>query len=420
MDDPIPLLITIIILILISAYFSATETAFSKYNKVKMKKLANDGDRKAKTVMKLSDDFDRLLSTILIGNNIVNIASASLSTILFTKLLGDIGVSVSTIVMTIIVLIFGEITPKSIANDMPVKIALLSAPILSIVFQIFKPLNYLFSLWKKVTNKFFNFQNTAEEITEQEIAYLVEEATQEGNINARSSNLIMNAIEFDDLDVMDICTPRTDIVAIKETAGIDEIMKTFENCGFSRLPVFHDTIDDIYGFISQKDFYRYMVHGQQNLDKIIHPILFVTPTMSISNLMAKLQKDHVHISLIVDEFGNTLGIATLEDILEELVGEIWDEHDMVVDYVIPISETEYRVYGTANISKVLEKFGISCDTTYVSINGFLIDKLKRIPQIGDHFNYEGLYIEITKADSRRALEIMIRKEEGETQREVVF
>lgn len=412
MDDPVPLSIIIIVLILISAYFSATETAFSKYNKMKMKKLANDGDRNAKIAIKLSDDFDRLLSTILIGNNIVNIASASLATILFTNLFGDIGVSISTIVMAVLVLIFGEITPKSIANDIPMKIALLSAPILNIVFQLLKPLNFLFSLWKKITNKVFHFQNVGGEITEEEIVYLVEEATQEGNLDEQSSDLIINAIEFDDLDVMDICTPRTDIVAIKDTANIEEIIKTFENHGFSRLPVFHDTIDDISGFISQKDFYRYMVHGQQSLDKIIHPIFLATPTMSISNLMAKLQKEHIHISLIVDEFGNTLGIATLEDILEELVGEIWDEHDTVVDYVIPISETEYRVSGTANLNKVLEKFGISCDTAYVSINGFLIEELKHIPQIGDHFDYKGLHIEVVKATNRKALEIIIRKEKG--------
>lgn len=217
MNDPVPLSIIIFALILASAYFSATETAFSKYNKVKMKKRANSGDKKAKLVIKLSDDFDRLLSTILIGNNIVNIASASLSTILFTKLLGDIGVSVSTIIMAILVLIFGEITPKSIANDIPMSIALFSAPILNIIFQILKPLNVLFSLWKKLTNKVFRFQNKGEEITEEEIMFLVEEATQEGNLNEQSSNLIINAIEFDDLDVLDICTPRTDIIAIKDS-----------------------------------------------------------------------------------------------------------------------------------------------------------------------------------------------------------
>lgn len=410
MSDPVPISAMIFVLIFFSAYFSATETAFSKYNKMKMKKLVGNGNKKAKLVLTLSNDFDRLLSTILIGNNIVNIASASLATILFTNLLGDIGVSVSTVVMAVLVLIFGEITPKSIANDIPMDIAMISAPVLNIIFQILKPLNYLFSLWKKLTNAIFCFQNKDGEITEEEIMYLVEEATQEGSLNEQSSDLIISAIQFDDLDVMDICTLRTEIIAIKDTANIEEIIREFEEHGFSRLPVFHDTIDDISGFISQKDFYRYMVHGHQSLDKIIRPIFIATPAMSISNLMARMQKEHTHMSLIVDEFGNTLGIATLEDILEELVGEIWDEHDTVIDYVVPISENEYRVSGTANLNKVLEKFGVLCDTRYVSMNGWLTGELGRIPQSGDHFNYQGLCIEVVKASSRKALEIIIRKE----------
>ena len=247
------LLIAIVICILLSGYFSATETAFSTYNKIKMKNDANAGNSKAKLVLELSEDYDRLLSTILIGNNVVNIASATLATLFFTEIYGGAaGPTVSTVVMTVIVLIFGEVSPKSIAKDMPESFAKASAPFLKVIYVILKPFNYLFTLWKKLLSRLIKIKNS-EGITEEEILTIVEEATQEGTLNEHESDLIRNAIEFDDLEVSEICTPRTRIIAVKDNSPIDEVTEVFNEYGYSRLPVYKKSIDNILGFINQKD-----------------------------------------------------------------------------------------------------------------------------------------------------------------------
>ncbi len=408
MDDNLPLIIIIALLIMGSAYFSATETAFTKFNRIKMKNEAANGNKRAKLVMKMSDDYDSVLSSILIGNNIVNIFSTSLATVLFTNLFGSSGVTIATTVMTILVLIFGEITPKSIANDAAMSVSQFSAPLLHIISVVLKPANFIFSLWKKLVSKFFKIKNV-EEITEEEIVSIVEEATQDGNIDEKSSGLILNAIEFDDVYVRDICTPRPNVVAIRDTANKEEIMQTFETCGFSRLPVYHRTIDDVEGFINQKDFYRYMVHSDKKLGDIIHPLLLAAPTMSISSLMSEFQKKRTHIAVIIDEFGGFVGLVTLEDILEELVGEIWDEHDKVVPDIKAIGHNEYMVLGTANLARVLEEFDIEDeDNPHVSINGFVAEQIGSIPRVNDTVQYQNLRITVTKANKRRAIEVKIK------------
>lgn len=408
MDDNLPLIIVIAFLILCSGYFSATETAFTKFNRIKMKNEAANGNKRAELVMKMADNFESVLSTILVGNNIVNILSTSLATLLFTNLFGQSGVTIATAVMTVLVLIFGEITPKSIANDISMSTAKFSVPFLHFLSVLLTPVNFVFSLWKKFISRLFHISG-AEEITEEEIVSIVEEATQDGNIDEQSGDLIINAIEFDDVYVREICTPRPNVVAIKDTASVEDIIKTFDSCGYSRLPVYHRTIDDVSGFINQKDFYRYMVNSDKSLKDITHPLLLAAPTMSISRMLAEFQKKRTHIAFIFDEFGGFVGLVTLEDILEELVGEIWDEHDRVVPDIKKIGNDEYTVLGTANLSRVLEEFDIEeDDTTHVSINGFVAGQIGSIPKINDTVTYRNLLITVTKANKRRAIEVKIK------------
>ena len=403
------LIISIVILIIFSAFFSATETAFSTYNKIKMKNEASSGNKRAQTVLYLSEDYDRLLSTILIGNNIVNIASTTLSTILFTQLFGGAkGPTLSTVVMTVLVLIFGEISPKSIAKDMPESFAMAVAPFLKIIYIILKPLNSLFTLWKKLLTKIIKIKNP-DIITEEEVLTIVEEATHDGTFNEHESDLIRNAIEFDDLEVSEICTPRTGIVAVKDTAEVDEVTSVFNECGFSRLPVYKKSIDNIIGFINQKDYYRYVVEGQQSMSDIIKPMPLIPPTTNISKLMRNLQQQHTQIALIIDEYGGTFGIITLEDILEELVGEIWDEHDNEIPEIIRSNDDEYIVLGTANLNDVFEYFNKECDSDFVSLNGWLSEKLERIPCVHDTVTYDNLVFTVLKANMRRAIEVKIVK-----------
>lgn len=403
------LIIAIVILIMFSAFFSATETAFSTYNKIKMKNEASSGNKRAQAVLELSEDYDRLLSTILIGNNIVNIASTTLATILFTAIFGGAkGPTLSTVIMTVLVLIFGEISPKSIAKDMPESFALAVAPFLKIVFVILKPVNYLFTLWKKLLTKIIKIKNP-DIITEEEVLTIVEEATHDGTFNEHESDLIRNAIEFDDLAVSEICTPRTRIVAVKETASVDEITEVFNNCGFSRLPVYKKSIDNIIGFINQKDYYRYVVEGGKTIHDVIKPMPLVPPTTNISKLMRNMQQKHSQIALIIDEYGGTFGIITLEDILEELVGEIWDEHDNEIPEIVRNTDSEYIVLGSANLNDVFEYFGKECESDFVSLNGWLSERLERIPCINDTVIYDNLVFTVIKANMRRAIEVKIVK-----------
>ena len=411
------LIIAIVILIMFSAYFSATETAFSTYNKIKMKNEAMAGNKRAQLVLDLSEDYDRLLSTILIGNNIVNIASTTLATIFFTELLGGAtGPTVSTVVMSVLVLIFGEISPKSIAKDMPESFSKATAPFLRIIFVILKPLNCIFTLWKKLLTKIIKIKNP-DIITEEEILTIVEEATHDGTLNEHESDLIRNAIEFDDLEASEICTPRTNIAAIKLSSTPDEIKEIFYNYGYSRLPVYQKSIDNILGFINQKDYYRYVENGTKKLEEIIKPIPLVPPTINISKLMRSMQQSHSQIALVVDEYGGTFGIVTLEDIIEELVGEIWDEYDNEIPEIVHSSENEYIVLGTANLEDIFDFFGKTCDSDYVSLNGWMSEKLEKIPCVNDTVDYDGLKFTVTKANSRRALEIKIEKTETDTTEE---
>ncbi len=407
MDENLSLAIIITFLIMCSAYFSGTETAFTKFNRIKMKNEAAGGNKRAKLVLKLSEDYDKLLSTILVGNNIVNILSTSLATVLFTNIFGQSGVTVATAVMTVTVLIFGEITPKSVAGDASMSISKAAAPLLRIIMIVLTPVNFLFGLWKKLISKFLNLKNV-DKITDEEIVSMVEEATQDGNFDEKSGGLIINAIEFDEVFVRDICTPRPNIVAIRDTYTVEEITEVFQECGYSRLPVYHKTIDDVSGFINQKDFFKHVINSDKEIKDIIHPILLVAPTMSISKLMSEFQRKHIHIAVIIDEFGGIQGLITLEDILEELVGEIWDEHDKVVPDIKKINEQEYIVLGTANLDKVLEEFDINIEEEHLSVNGWVADQIGSIPKVGDTVVYENLIITVTRANKRRAIEVKIK------------
>ena len=407
MEDSISSILILVLLITMSAYFSATETAYSSLNKIKLKSIANKGNKKAKLALELSEKYDSVISTILIGNNIVNIATASLATVLFTKLLGSSGVTVSTIVMTILILIFGEISPKSIAKDIPESFAIVSAPLLNAFCIILKPVNNLFCLWKKVINKVFKIQKHSG-ITEDEILTIAEEAENEGGINPQQLEIIKSAIELNDQEVIEAFTPRVDMVAIKDNCSKEELLNLFIESGFSRIPVYHDNIDNVIGIINEKDLINIVVNNKnEEISSIIKPLNVIQPHMKLSQLLKLLQNNKSHMALIADEYGGTMGIITLEDILEELVGEIWDEHDKVVNDIEKIAEDEYIVRGNANIEKVLEEFDFEEEFEVNSVNGWVMQQFGKIPKVGESFEYKNLKIVVQKATKRCVLEIRI-------------
>lgn len=399
----------IIFCIIMSAYFSATETAFSSLNRIRIKNLSEKGNKKAALVMKLSENYDVLLSTILIGNNIVNIASAALATLIFVKFFGEeAGASLSTVITTVVVLIFGEVSPKSIAKESPEKFAMFSAPLLNLFVILLTPLNFFFKQWKKLLSLLFK-NNESNSITEEELLTMVEEAELEGGINKQEGTLIKSAIEFSELEAVDILTPRVDVVAISSKATKEEAAEKFRETAFSRLPVYEETIDDIIGIIYQKDFHNHVYHHEKQLSDIIRPAFYTTKNKKIGELLKELQTKKSHIAIVIDEFGGTIGIVTMEDILEELVGEIWDEHDTVEHEIEKISDNEYIVQGKVNIEDMFEILGKEAEFSVQTVSGWIMDILENLPKEGQSFEFEDLKVIVLKMDKNRIKKVKIIK-----------
>ena len=402
-------IIAIVVLVTFSAYFSATETAFTSLNKIRLKNMAGDGDKKAKDVLEISDNYDNLLSTILVGNNLVNIAISSIATVMFLELYPKYGATIATAVATVIVLIFGEISPKSLAKESPERFAMFSAPIIRFFMLILKPINWIFSCWKKLIAKLFNADGIRP-ITEDELLTMVEEAQTEGGIDEGQSELIQNAIEFNDLEAWDGLTPRVDIKAIEIDEDEDEIAELFLETGFSRLPVYEDDLDNIIGVLNQKDFHNYIKGGRASVSEYIKPVIFVAGSMRIAQLLKRLQTVKTHIAIIVDEYGGTYGLVTMEDIIEELVGEIYDEHDAVaLQDIVQQQDGSYRVLCSTNIDKMFDYFDIDEEVDATTVNGWVILQIDKLPEVGDSFVYiadnKEFDVAVTKADERKALEI---------------
>ena len=398
--------VALVILVGFSAFFSASETAFSSLNQIRLKSRAEDGDSSAARVLNMAEQYDKLLSTILIGNNIVNITASTVGTVLFTKLYAAYGPTVSTVVLTLVVLIFGEISPKSLAKEHAESFAMFSAPILRVFLLVLRPLNFLFSQWKRLLNMIFH-PSEDQGITEEELITMVSEAENEGGLDQHESQLIRSAIEFGDLEAGDILTPRVDIVAVEDSATMDEIAATFAESGYSRLPVYHKDVDDIVGVIHEKDFHAARYRGQTDIAGCITPVHYTTANAELGLLLRTLQKKKTHMAIVVDEYGGTAGLVTLEDILEELVGEIWDEHDEVIESFRKQEDGSYLISASADLTDLYDLFSISGECDASTVSGWVIDELGRLPQVGDHFQAEGLDVTVTQVDHRRVLEIRV-------------
>lgn len=415
-SSTISMTVAIVLLVMMSAYFSATETAFSCLNKIRMKSRAESGDHRAALAMDLVEDYDRLISTILIGNNIVNITASTVGTVLFTKLYAAYGPTVSTVVLTLVVLIFGEISPKSLAKEHAESFAMFSAPILRVFLLVLRPLNFLFSQWKRLLNMIFH-PSEDQGITEEELITMVSEAENEGGLDQHESQLIRSAIEFGDLEAGDILTPRVDIVAVEDSASMEEIAAVFAESGYSRLPVYHKDVDDIVGVIHEKDFNAARYRGQGNISGCITPVHYTTANADLGLLLRTLQKKKTHMAIVVDEYGGTEGLLTMEDILEELVGEIWDEHDDVVEDIRPLPDGGFCVKGDVRLDDMLEFFHIDKEYDVVSVGGWAQQELGAVPQTGDRFEAEGLEVTITATEMRRVTEILVRPAADEPREE---
>lgn len=406
-DGTVPLLIALIVLIFLSAFFSSTETAFSCVNKIKLRSTFANGNKRAGKILKLAEeDFDKLISTVLIGNNIVNISSATIATVFFAKIITN-GINseiVSTLVMTVAVLIFGEITPKFIAKTYPEKTASYSYPIILIFYYVFYPLNLLSSGWQWLIAKVFRLK-ADDIVTEEEIMTVVEEAEEDGTIRKDETRLIRSVIEFDDVEVGDILVPRVNMIAVNENSSMEEIKNVFIKEGFSRLLIYKDSIDTVIGTVHEKDFFKAYINGEKNIKNILQDAFYTTEHIKISKLLKQLQKKRLHIAVVLDEYGGTMGLVTLEDILEELVGEIWDEHDEIISAFKKIDNNKYSVLGNTPLQDFFAFFKLKGEENFNAntLSGWIIESLGEIPKTNTTFSYENIVVEVSQATVKKVL-----------------
>ena len=403
----ITMILILVVLVILSAYFSATETAFTSLNRIRLKSKADGGNRRAALALRLVDQYDNLLSTILVGNNIVNLSASSLATVFFTEGLRlQNGAVISTAVITVVVLVFGEVSPKSLAKEYPEGFAMFSAPIMRVLMVVLTPVNILFGLLKKLLSKVFHKSDDSG-ITEEELVTMVDQAESEGGLDQHESKLIRSAIEFNDMEVDEILTPRVDIVAVEDTDSMEDIAQAFAESGYSRLPVYHEDIDDIIGVIHEKDFHAARYRGIDDMKAFTGPMLYTTGNTKISELLRILQREKAHMVVVVDEYGGTEGLVTLEDIVEELVGEIWDEHDEVIEEFKKQEDGSYLISCSADLTDLFDLFSIKGECDANTISGWVMEQIGRIPEEGDRFTSDGLDVTVTKVDHRRVLEIRV-------------
>lgn len=402
------IIIVLISLLCLSAFFSSAETAFASVNEIRLKYLANNGNKRAALTLKLLDNYTALLSSILIGNNIVNIFAASLATLFIVNLFGNQSITYSSLIMSIIILLFGEITPKTLAKERPETWSMAITPFFVVFVWLLKPFNFFFNRWELLLKKIFN-SSASDALRSEEFITLVEEAQEGGNLNDEEADLLTNAIEFKDNDVREILTPRVDVVAAEVKTDYHIIEKLFRANGFSRLPIYEGTIDNIIGVLLEKDFY-YLFYNKKkhSLKEIIKPVIYTSPHMKIAALLKQLQSQKMHMAVVIDEYGGTAGIITMEDILEELVGEIYDEHDKIVEYYQRISANEYLIKGDADIEDVFDYFDINNnneDYDFNTVSAWVIYNLDKMPTVGDSFIFNDIKVLVSSADSKKVLAV---------------
>ena len=410
-------IIIFIVCVGFSAFFSSSETAYTSVSRIRLKHASEDGDRQAQKALNLQQNFESLLSTILIGNNLVNIAASSIATLFFINLFPTYGATIATVATTVILLLFGEITPKLIAKVYSEPVAKKVATPINLLMKIFTPFVWIFSQWQKFIRRIIPLTNN-ELISEEELLSIVDEARMGGSIEKEEHKLVKAAIEFDDMDISAILTPRVDVIGFDINDTDAEIQALYVSSPFTRMVVYDEDVDNVVGTLHVKDFFRYLDAKENNLDKYnsIHDLLtkplLVPPTIALSDLLTSMQEAFTHIAVVVDEFGGMIGIVTMEDVLEELVGEIWDESDVVRTDIRKLKEPDtYLIQGTYSIDKLFELFHIKTDEVWMSntVNGFIIEQFEYIPENNEVLYYNDLKFTIVNALRQRVNEVVVER-----------
>lgn len=412
----------ICLLLILSAFFSSVETAFSSVNKIRLKHDAANGSRKAARALKIAENFDKTLTTILIGNNIVNILSASMSTVLCTRLFGAKGVGIATAAMTVLVLVFGEILPKTTAKANAESFALATAPVLNFFIVILTPVSVIFSGISRMVTGLFHRGGEAPSVTEDELKVIIDEIEEEGVLEEKESDLVRSALEFDDKNVSEVLIPRVRITAVEQDDSIDHIREVFFAERYSRMPVYEKTIDNIIGFIHERDFFRMISdeNAPDDIRSIIREVIYITEFARVSEVLSRMQKEKVHIAIIKDQYGGTFGMVTMEDLIEELLGEIYDEADEEDNSFIAVSDRVYEAAADISLRDLEEKLGLpdeSIDSESVTIGGRALELFGRIPDENDEVRDGRLLLHVTEAEENRIIRLRItlldEEDEGE-------
>ncbi|MBQ9895625.1 MAG: HlyC/CorC family transporter [Ruminococcus sp.] len=400
-------ILLVICMMVFSALFSSTETAYSSVNKLRLKNYEAQGNKKAKKALKLANKFDEVLTAVLIGNNIVNIATSSVSTLVFMSFFGSNGAAISTIVITILVLVFCEVIPKSYAKRNAEKLALSFAAPLSFLVMVFKPLVWLLN---KLSSLVAKGGEEAPSVTEDELKYMIDEIEEQGVIEEQESELVKSALEFDEITINEILIPRVKVVGVEIGDSIEEIKEIFCTEMYSRLPVYEKSLDDIVGLITNKAFFKMLIEGGNDIRSIIQEVPHIADTKLISEAMKEMQRSKVHFAVVTDQYGGTKGIVTLEDIIEELVGEIYDEDDEIINQIYMLAPDKYEVSGDMNISDMLEQLDLDEDmiqTDYTSVGGWVTDVMEHIPEAGETAETGVFRITVAKMDEQTVEKVII-------------
>ena len=411
----------LILCIILSGFFSATETAFSASNRVKLKTVDGPRKKKAQAALELLEKYDSLLTTVLIGNNIVNIAGTAIATLLFVRHImpgaqEGAAATVASAVMTVLVLFLGEVGPKTLAKQQPEKFAMAVSPVIRALVILLKPLDWLFSLWRKLLSKIVKPAPEESQI-EDELMTMIDEAQTEGDIEEDEGELIRSAIEFNDQHAADIMTPRVDVTAIEDTATPEEAAELFRVTWYSRIPVYHEDLDHIVGILNEKDFYKMTHEGCTEITRIMKEPVFAPATLSISNLLKQFRTAKTHLVILLDEFGGTEGIVTMEDVLEELVGEIYDEHDEVIEEVVEQEDGTLIVDGNMQLQELLDEYELENEYEADTVGGWASEMLEKVPEVGDTFSLSGYQFTVTEMDGFRVTKIQVIRPQPEEEPE---
>ncbi len=395
------MIIIMLILMLLSAFFSASETAFACVNKIRLRHQADKGDKRSARALRVAERYENALTAILIGNNIANIGSSSLATVLFTQYFGDAGAAISTVVMTILVLTFCEVLPKSYAKSHADNLAMAFAAALNGLILIFTPFVKFFDMLSSL----FKSTSDTPSITEDELMYIIDEIEEEGVLEEQESDLVISALKFDEKTVNEILIPRVKVVGIPCDASLDQIRDLFLSSHYSRFPVYDKTLDNIIGIITNKEFFR-LIHGSyKSLDDIIQDAIYIPSTKRISEILHDMQTSKSHMAVVVDQYGGTKGIVTLEDVLEELVGDIYDESDEIPTEFVKTAPHTYTVEGAFSISDMrdgLDEEDIPNElpeTFSTSVGGWVTELLGCIPSEGETAEWERFHFTVLEADN---------------------